>query len=1220
MKSKIFILLVFSLSILFNACKEDTAEVKIVKPRPHSPWVFRSVLDTQARMITMALDDRLWAAYHVETGGLYKVWDGVVNFEGPVYNQVHGPQPTTLGDAYFVNKYVSPFLLFSHEDTLVTSYKYLGHKFVNDHVVIMHELIYTNQKIHIDETIETSKSENNSLVLNRSFNVDGLADGQKIIFKSNVESISIKENIKTNGEIEFLEVKEVQSENLNFVRADFDLILKNGNTNLDIILMDKAMVKNANSSMNAIVVEEEFPGLQVIANSDCKTCHNKTRKTIGPSYLDIANRYDPSEENKLQLIKKIKQGGSGVWGSNAMTPHPTLSDEGLGEVVDYIFSLRTKKNDVFEGLAVNSILPATNLDHVNLGNGLVTKVFLTNYKVNGMSDIRFNAKPIMAGVMKNFGNIGGSDFVGVNENFAILAQGYFKVDEEGQYDFRIWSDDGSMLYIDDHLIANNDGYHGTDSKKGSVKMQVGYHKIKIEFFQGLGGKFLSLDYKKSTDETYHFFEEDQFFYELNKKKELDGFQLPMATNLKIPGNQNPLLDVHPSFTLTQARPDDFHPMIGGMDFLSDGRLVISVWEPSGAVYILDHVADGDSTKIQVKKIAEGLAEPLGLCVVDDEIYVMQKQEMTHLIDTDGDEIIDEYRTLCDDWQVTANFHEFGFDLCYKDGYFYAALATAILPGGASMPNQAKDRGKVIKVNKETGDIEFVASGLRTPNGVGLGYNQGVFVSDNQGDWLPSSKILEVSNGAFYGSRSVDYQGTAGLKVTPPVVWLPQDEIGNSPSTPMMINVGPYQNQMIHGEVTHGGVKRVFVEEVNGVLQGAVFRFIQGLEAGINRMTWSPDGSLYVGGIGNPGDWGQVGKKWYGLQRLEFNGYITFEILEASIRSNGMELTFTEPLTEGDGWNPKDYLVKQWYYNPTEDYGGPKMDEQELKVLSASVSGDRKKVFLEIEGIKKNHVVYVRTKNFISENLKELRSPELWYTVNEIPKDKNGEILPVPSGANQDNVLTEEEKNKGWKLLFDGKSIDQWRNYKKETIGSSWVINDHAICLNSELKDDGGWQTKDGGDIISKESFENYDLQLDWKIGPCGNSGIMINVQEEDKYDYVWMTGPEMQVLDNSCHPDAVYKKHKAGDLYDLIESKFSTVNPAGSWNHVRIISLNGQVQFWLNGYNVANFDINGEEWKSLIEGSKFKAWPDFGTFTSGHISLQDHGDKVWYKNIKIRKL
>jgi cytochrome c len=604
-------------------------------------------------------------------------------------------------------------------------------------------------------------------------------------------------------------------------------------------------------------------------------------------------------------------------------------------------------------------------------------------------------------------------------------------------------------------------------------------------------------------------------------------------------------------------------------------------------------------------------------VVNDTIYVLQKQELTRLLDKDKDGIIDEYQTVCAGWKVSANFHEFAFGLAYKDGYFYASLATAILPGGSSAKPQIPDRGKVIKISKKDGSFEFIASGLRTPNGINFCVDGELFIADNQGDWLPASKIVHITKGSWYGSRSVDPEGTANMKEKLPVVWLPQDEIGNSPSQPVPIELGPYKGQQLHGEVTHGGFKRVFMEKVKGEYQGVVFRFTQGLEGGVNRAVWGPDGALYIGMIGNPGNWSTMGEKWFGLQKMIWTGNPAFEMLAIRAKSNGMEIEMTEPLADAYGNSVSDYEVKQWYYKPTENYGGPKLDEKFLKVKSLNISDDRKKIFLELDGMQPNHLVYIRLKGlFISKENRNLWSTEGWYTLNQIPANtpgfKNPAQAPVP------NVLTEKEKQEGWRLLFDGKSATGWRKFKGDKPGSAWKIKDGSLMLdNSKLKDG---HTIDGGDLMTKDEYENYELSIEWKIQKCGNSGVIYNVVEGDKYDYVWQTGPEMQVLDNICHPDGRLEKHRAGDLYDLIESKFVAVNPAGEWNQARLIANKGKYEFWLNGYKVVEFEMHTKDWDDMVAKSKFKDMPDFGKATKGHIALQDHGNQVWYRNIKIREL
>lgn len=240
---------------------------------------------------------------------------------------------------------------------------------------------------------------------------------------------------------------------------------------------------------------------------------------------------------------------------------------------------------------------------------------------------------------------------------------------------------------------------------------------------------------------------------------------------------------------------------------------------------------------------------------------------------------------------------------------------------------------------------------------------------------------------------------------------------------------------------------------------------------------------------------------------------------------------------------------------------------------------------------------------------------------------NNEPAKTAAAPPADNILTEQEKAEGWKLLFDGKSLAGWHKYGGAPVGKMWSINDNAIHLNA-VKAEGHWQAADGGDILTDGDYENFELRLEWKIDSCGNSGIIYHIVEDTaKYDYPWKTGPEMQVLDNACHADGKIEKHRAGDLYDLIKCSVETAKPHGQWNAVRIVSRNGNVEQWLNGTKVVEIRMleNGkptQQWLDLIKASKFPGLPapDFGLSVKGKISLQDHGDKVWYKNIKIKSL
>lgn len=212
-----------------------------------------------------------------------------------------------------------------------------------------------------------------------------------------------------------------------------------------------------------------------------------------------------------------------------------------------------------------------------------------------------------------------------------------------------------------------------------------------------------------------------------------------------------------------------------------------------------------------------------------------------------------------------------------------------------------------------------------------------------------------------------------------------------------------------------------------------------------------------------------------------------------------------------------------------------------------------------------------------------------------------------------NALSAKEKSDGWKLLFDGKTMTGWRNYQSDKVTDRWKVSNGELYLDKSV-------TAGTGDIMTNDEFENYELAIEWKISPCGNSGIIFNVVEDEKFKNTYNSGPEMQVLDNTCHPDAKIAKHRAGDLYDLIAVSKETVKPAGEWNQVRIVSKNSKMEFWLNGTKVVDFTMHTPEWKNMVANSKFKTMPGFGESKKGHIALQDHGDAVWFRNIKIREL
>lgn len=218
-----------------------------------------------------------------------------------------------------------------------------------------------------------------------------------------------------------------------------------------------------------------------------------------------------------------------------------------------------------------------------------------------------------------------------------------------------------------------------------------------------------------------------------------------------------------------------------------------------------------------------------------------------------------------------------------------------------------------------------------------------------------------------------------------------------------------------------------------------------------------------------------------------------------------------------------------------------------------------------------------------------------------------------------NQLTREERKQGWQSLFDGKTTKGWHKYGGGAVDPAWKVNDGALYLDIAQKKKGN--IKGDWDMISDEEFENFDLQLEWKISKNGNSGIIFYIHEDTLlHKRPWESGMEMQVLDNDGHPDGKIKKHRCADLYDLVSGSPETVKPVGEWNQVEIRSINGKLDLFLNGVNVVSTILWDDNWKKMVAGSKFKQMPGFGTYKKGRIGLQDHGDDVYYRNIRIRKL
>ncbi|WP_265522348.1 family 16 glycoside hydrolase [Oerskovia flava] len=596
---------------------------------------------------------------------------------------------------------------------------------------------------------------------------------------------------------------------------------------------------------------------------------------------------------------------------------------------------------------------------------------------------------------------------GASDNFISHVHANLHAPADGEYTFRVTNDDGALVYLNDTLLLENDGPNDSTSVEGTITLTEGTHDLRIEYYEGSFDERLTLAWKTPGSTTFEVVPTSALSTEADVVRvTAPGYKYcEGATDTA--GDGLRLDAVNPNYELIDLRPQGFEPKVSGLAFTDDEQLAVVTtgsvssggWVPNaqpGEVFLLDGVVEATGPDdVEVTKVATDLLNPMGIEVIEDSIFVSERHQLTQLTDPDGDGFYDTHTTIAE-WPDGGNFHEFAFGLVHDEDHFYVNLSVAINNGGATTnPQPAANRGTAIKIDRETGEISYVAGGLRTPNGIGFGPEGDLFATDNQGAWLPSNKLVHIEQDRFFNHFTNPAGPFDSNPVTPPAVWFPQNEIGNSPGNPILVEDGEFAGQMFVGDVTYGGIQRTFLEKVDGEYQGAVFRHSAGFEVGVNRILTGPDGALYVGGTGEGGNWGESGKLRFGLQKLTTVSEDAFDIKEMRVVEGGFELEYTDPVSDEVVANLDDaYDVTQWRYVPTQQYGGPKVDEQPLFVADAQVSEDRTTVTLQIDDLKPGHVVHVRSpRPFASAEGTELLSTEAWYTLNSLP----GYVAPADRG-------------------------------------------------------------------------------------------------------------------------------------------------------------------------------------------------------------------------------
>ncbi len=504
--------------------------------------------------------------------------------------------------------------------------------------------------------------------------------------------------------------------------------------------------------------------------------------------------------------------------------------------------------------------------------------------------------------------------------------------------------------------------------------------------------------------------------------------------------QNPPSEDQYYSIATVAVPEGIHLEVGGITTLEDGRVALCTRR--GDVWIIENAAAPEGTKPRFVKFASGLHEPLGLAWKQGALYTAQRGELTKLMDTNGDDRADVYETVYA-WPLSGHYHEYSF------GPKLDAQGNFFVTGNVAFGNQEWWRGEsrvpwrgwTMKIHAD-GTMEPWATGMRSPCGLGI-FEEELFYTDNQGDWMGSGGIWHLKKGSFTGHPAglrwtgepnspleitteqlyahVDprQEKQAGQYVKPenirdeeapvflyqlkdqfpnlqlPAVWLPHGVLGISNSEILEDQTGgkfgPFAGQLLVGDQGQSKIMRVVLEKIKGDYQGVAIDFRSGFQSGVLRMSWGHDGSLFVGET-NRG-WGSAGPKTSGLQRLIWNGKVPMEMMTVQARVDGFEIEFTHPVDVNTAEDLNSYGGMSYIYKYHPVYGSPPVDQQELKIRGVKVSDDRLKVRVVIDNLRKYYVHELRLPGIKSAQGLPLLHNRAYYTLNNIP---DGEELSLSS--------------------------------------------------------------------------------------------------------------------------------------------------------------------------------------------------------------------------------
>lgn len=536
--------------------------------------------------------------------------------------------------------------------------------------------------------------------------------------------------------------------------------------------------------------------------------------------------------------------------------------------------------------------------------------------------------------------------------------------------------------------------------------------------------------------------------------------------------------------------------VGGMVFMPGDKLAVCTRR--GEVWIITNVYMHNGEPPLYKRFARGLHEPLGLNLIGDYLYVIQRSEITRLRDIDADGEADEYKTIFTR-PLAVNYHEYAYStIVDPENNMVVTLNLGWTDHAESL---SKWDGWMLKIDT-AGNIKPFAAGFRSPAGMGFNKSGDIFYAENQGDWVGSGYIAHVTEGDFMGNpeslkwaaepespvklRSKDIPDTDepkydvakkvnGLKS--PAVWFPHTILGISTSDILLYDdkgkMGPFRDQLFVGDQGHSKIMRVALEKVKGVYQGAVFPFREGFSCGILRMKWGSDGSMFVG-MTNRG-WGSMGTEPFGLQQLVWNGQIPFEMKTISAKPDGFEIEFTRP---ADIKRAKEaiYSVTSFTYKYGHKYGSPVINDSEREIKAVNISTDGLRVRIVLDSLKPGYIHEIKAEGIRSADNFLLMHNVGYYTLNEIP---DGEKLVIteenrvsPISRPADDLIEKGKANKNERMPTKGITAQPKRLLQQP---SDWAKPDQLIelkPLNGLKYDKTGITVKAGAKV--KFTFSNTD--------------------------------------------------------------------------------------------------------------------------------------------------